>query len=61
MRRMDRSSFITFELGFQAGFQNVTVRNVDTELSSRLYHVGLGFGRYLPSWRGRQPVAVVVG
>ena len=47
-RRVDRLSFVTFELGFQAGFQNATVRDTDVELSSRLFHVGVGFGRYLP-------------
>lgn len=47
-RRVDRLSFVTFEVGFQAGFQNATVRDTDIELSSRLFHVGLGFGRYLP-------------
>jgi hypothetical protein len=47
-RRVDRLSFVTFEVGFQAGFQNATVRDTDIELSSRLFHVGRGFGRYLP-------------
>jgi hypothetical protein len=47
-RRVDRLSFVTFEIGFQAGFQNATVRDTDVELSSRLFHVGIGFGRYLP-------------
>jgi len=47
-RRVDRLSFVTFELGFQAGFQNMTVHDTSIELSSRLFHIGLGFGRYLP-------------
>jgi hypothetical protein len=46
-RRVDASLFVALELGFQLGFQNVTVADVETELSSNLFHIGLGFGGYL--------------
>ena len=48
IRRVERSSFFTLDLGFQAGFQSVTAGSFDAERSSRLFHIGLGFGRYLP-------------
>lgn len=46
---VDRSVFITFELGYQFGFQNATLDelNRDIELSSRLFHIGLGIGSCL--------------
>ena len=48
MRRVAPSSFFTLELGFQTGFQSVTIGSFDAELSSRLFHIGLGFGHLLP-------------
>jgi hypothetical protein len=47
MRRVAPSSFFTLELGFQTGFQSVTIGSFDAELSSRLFHIGFGFGHLL--------------
>jgi hypothetical protein len=44
---VERTAFITVEVGYQLGFQNVTVNNADIETSSRLFHIGLGIGSYL--------------
>jgi hypothetical protein len=45
--RVERSTFVTLEVGFQYGFQNASVKDVDVEASSRLFHVGFGIGSYL--------------
>ncbi len=44
---VDSSTFVTFELGYQFGFQSATISTVDIEAASRLFHIGLGISTYL--------------
>jgi len=40
--QVEHDVFVTFELGYQHGFQGATVNDTDVDAGSRLFHLGLG-------------------
>jgi hypothetical protein len=46
-QRLEGSTFVTFELGYQVGFQKTSVNSVELDGSSDLFHVAIGIATTL--------------
>jgi hypothetical protein len=44
---VEHAAFVTVEVGYQLGFQDVTVNSTSVDAASRLFHIALGIGSYL--------------